>query len=226
MLNIEALTSTTPQPGCALWLNGLPGGGDRIYDLSPYGNHGSIDGAVWHRLPSDLWYLKFDGNDKVDCGDNPSLDFGGGDFTITAWLKPDTTGASDNAAIAKYSDANNRWRFYHRGNGSFSFQAIKNSSVLLNIHVSEVLQAEAWQQLAIAVKGSSICMYKNGRFMGRSDDNASGNIDNTGSVELGGVTLGNPWNGSIALPRIHHRAITGLEIQNRFQREKHLFEVW
>ena len=45
-----------------LYMPGLPGQGTKIWDRSG-GNHGTISGAVWKRLPSGLWYLDFDNVD-------------------------------------------------------------------------------------------------------------------------------------------------------------------
>ncbi|MEM3942803.1 MAG: LamG domain-containing protein [Thermofilaceae archaeon] len=55
-----------------LWMN--EGAGDRVYDLSGNGNHGTIYGATWTRLASGKNALYFDGvDDYVDCGNAPSL---------------------------------------------------------------------------------------------------------------------------------------------------------
>ncbi len=84
----QAIGLSTPPIGCVLDLPGLPGAGNKIYDRSPYGNHGTITGAVWKRLPSGLWVLNFDGSDdRVDCGDDPSLSPGLGDWSISVWIK-------------------------------------------------------------------------------------------------------------------------------------------
>jgi len=45
-----------------------------IYDLSPYVNHGTINGATWVRLPSGLWSLNFDGGDDfISVANSASL---------------------------------------------------------------------------------------------------------------------------------------------------------
>lgn len=54
-----------PNLGTVLYLTGLPGHGDTIYDRSPYGYHGTITGAVWTRLLTNSWVLDFDGSDDV-----------------------------------------------------------------------------------------------------------------------------------------------------------------
>ena len=67
--DIDELIFDPPELGSVLYLTGLPCGGSKIYDRSPYGNHGTITGATWKRLPSGLWYLDLDAlDDYVDCG--------------------------------------------------------------------------------------------------------------------------------------------------------------
>ena len=94
----QAIDLSTPPIGCVLDLPGLPGGGNKIYDRSPYGNIGTIIGATWLRTPSGLWVLSFDGSDDyVDCGSGSSLDITGG-ITVEVWAKCD--GATGSVSIA------------------------------------------------------------------------------------------------------------------------------
>lgn len=75
-----------------------PGSLSSIYDRAPYGNHGTIYGAVWTRLPSGLWVLDFDGSDDyVNCGAGASMAniFDGGG-TVISWINPASGGEGDN----------------------------------------------------------------------------------------------------------------------------------
>ncbi|MEM1631884.1 MAG: LamG domain-containing protein [Thermofilum sp.] len=66
-----------------LWMN--EGAGDRVYDLSGNGNHGTIYGATWTRLASGKSALHFDGvDDRVEVPDNPSNRLGD-EGTLIAW---------------------------------------------------------------------------------------------------------------------------------------------
>ena len=57
LLERDKIVLNPPALGTVLFLSGLPGSGNRIYDRSPYGRLGVITGATWKRLPSGLWYL-------------------------------------------------------------------------------------------------------------------------------------------------------------------------
>jgi len=49
----------------ALWLPLYEGEGTKVGDLSLYGNHGTVYGAVWKQLPTGKWVLVFDGVDDI-----------------------------------------------------------------------------------------------------------------------------------------------------------------
>ena len=86
LVSQNSLVFNPPELGCVLFLPGLPWSSSKIHDRSPYGNHGTITGATWKRLPSGLWYLSFDGiDDYVSLGTSASLNLVD-DFTMMAWL--------------------------------------------------------------------------------------------------------------------------------------------
>jgi len=59
-----------------------------VYDRSPFGNHGTIHGAVWQTLPSGKSVLSFDGvDDYVEVSNSESLKFTNKDeITIAVWV--------------------------------------------------------------------------------------------------------------------------------------------
>ena len=70
ILDVDELVFNPPELGCVLYLPGPPGGGNKIFDCSPYGNHGTITGATWEKTVGGLGCLSFDGTDDyVDFGD-------------------------------------------------------------------------------------------------------------------------------------------------------------
>lgn len=63
------------------------GSGSTAYDTSPFGNNCTINNATWvSGVKGDA--LDFNGFDSyLDCGNDSSLNFGTGNFTIMAWIK-------------------------------------------------------------------------------------------------------------------------------------------
>ena len=226
LLDREELVFNPPDLGCVLYLPGLPGGGSKIDDRSPYGNQGTITGASWKRLPSGLWCLSFDGQDDyVDCGDQASLDIGSNqDFTIEAWIKTADLGVNS-TILSKRAGSGHYYVFRLMDSGKLRF--LWDDGTSGNVDSDSVWDDDAWHLVAIARQGTSVVFYVDGGADG-SDTKTIGDLSNSASFQIGIYNTGqHPFNGSIALPRFYkNRALSALEIQNHFNQEKHLFGVW
>ena len=87
LIDVDEQVFSPPEPGNVLYLPGLCGGSNKIYDRSPYANIGTITGATWGKTPGGVWCLSFDGSDDcVNCGNDASLDIADA-ITIEVWLK-------------------------------------------------------------------------------------------------------------------------------------------
>jgi len=213
-----------PEIGCVLSLTGLPGGGSKIYDRSPYGNIGTIIGATWKRLPSGLWCLSFDGTDDyVDCGTGASLILGTGDFTVEAWANS-VASPKDNwpIVIGRGSTGAGQWMM-RIAYGLLNFYS---SGGAINITGTTDLRDATWHHCAFVRSGDNGFVYVDGdeEKSGAGIDNV--NLNTTTSLKVSSSQFDRHWDGHIALPRIYNRALTALEIQDHFQREKHLFGAW
>ncbi|HUV76187.1 MAG TPA: LamG domain-containing protein [Dehalococcoidales bacterium] len=232
--DIDRLVFEPPEPGCVLYLPGLPGGGSKIYDRSPYGNIGAITGATWKKLPSGLWYLGFDGSDDyVDCGTAASLDMGTGDFSMLVWVYTSYPSDSNAGIISKKagyftngyglhttSVAQAYWRILVHAEDSASNQVQYNNDSNLAI--------DAWYLVAVTFdRDGDATLYIKGDLeeIKSASMSSVGDIDNAHILEIGEAN-GRHHNGYIALPRIYRRVLSALEIQSYFDREKHLFGVW
>ena len=220
--DVNKLVFTSPEPGCVLYLPGLPGGGSRIYDRSPYGNHGTIIGANWAKLPSGPWCLSFDGTDDyVDLGTSSSLNVDSSKQTTwLIWLK--TTNPTDQETLINYSGFNpritiakitgqQRLEWYDSGLGmsvrSDGFDFADNE----------------WHLAVIVLNNTAIAFYGDGVAIG---SDSSGTFTG-GSPDIGVVGGSAAYlSGYMALPRIYHRILSALEIQNDFNLEKQLFGAW
>jgi hypothetical protein len=207
-----------PQLGCILFMPGLPGSGNKIYDRSPYGNIGLITSAVWKRLPAGLWYLEFDGlDDFIECASNASHDITC-DITLKAWVY--WTGTTDFPRIIKKSNEsyglwkqNNAWRFQLQRGAESPYVQTPSGTVVSN----------KWTHLVGTFDGDSLRIYLNGVQQGVAVSPGSFDSNPAGTVMIGGLPS---WKGGLALMEIHRRAWQALEVQHSFNSEKYWFGVW
>ncbi len=101
-VNINGYDYPPAEPGCVLYLPGLPGQGATIWDRSGYGNNGTITGATWERLPSGLWVNSFDGTDDyIDCG--TALPTGYTGLTLVTWIYRSSIDAGEHYIFNKWA---------------------------------------------------------------------------------------------------------------------------
>lgn len=241
LVDRDRLVFDSPELGHVLYLPGLPGGGSSIYDRSPYGNTGTITGATWVRLPSGLWCLSFDGSDFVSIPvktEITSLALG----TIVIWVYQESI-ADDDEAIIGITDAGDassllgfdlntvgadkRLRVLSRNDGVYSVLAAGSTDVIEN----------TWYQIVFQQTGKGYEAYVNA-----NQETLSlivGAVANTdwisyvqdvdtirigARVRSGGTVYFGP--GKLALPRFANRPFSALEVQNLYNREKHLLGAW
>ena len=220
LLDREDLIFNPPQLGCVLYLSGFPGGGNKIHDRSPYGNQGSITGATWKRLPSGLWCLSFDGSDDyVDCGSaiGPTLT---PPFTIEAWAM--RTKGSYNTIFANPPGGNANG-FWFNITTYLDFRTFPNARETWGGTISQ----DTWYHVVAVLDGATATLYINGSEPSTSHADHSDYTVSSSVLKVGILIAADyPFGGYIALPRIHRRALSAFDVQNSFNREKHLFGVW
>jgi hypothetical protein len=201
------------------WLPSVnPRGGNRLFDLSPFRNHGTLT-----NMTNEDWVvsggagaLDFDGvNDLVSCG-RPIL-LGSGDFTISTWvylavIDDDQvfagnygTGASNLTGVQigttkAYTTpplAANRFNFYLGSHLQSNF----------------VFSATTWYHLVAVRRGGVVSLYVNGVF--DISGTRSNSIGSTIAWTLGSGPnySGEEMTGRIDDSRVYNRALTPPEIR-------------
>ena len=213
----DSVVFDPPELGCALYLPGLPGGGSKIYDRSPYGNHGSITGAAWTRLASGLWVLSFDGLDDYieKTGFTPDLQ-ATADFTILMWIYPKAGGYAEQHIVGLANV-----QFYRKTTALY----YKETATLVK---AGAISEDNWNQVGIVRGGDgSRELFSQGISINSGTEASPGNPGSRlriGDVHNGSGSLN--FNGFIALGRLFSRKLSALEIRNSFDREKRPFGVW
>lgn len=223
IIDKDSVIFNPPQAGCVLYMPGIPGAGGRIYDRSHYGNHGDVNGAIWKKAPEGLWYLSFDGiDDYISIGNHASLNFGGSSFTVQLWMLLRGTYGD---LIGKYNSGQaGRWGFSIKNSTTIRFYTQSESPELAVYNL-----ANGWQFLAFVIdrKDDNIRIYQQGKLMDEAVFTPQ-SFGNTADLTIGRFT--SPQWGNLSCDAvmfsIHRHALSGLEIQDNFNMEKHLFGAW
>lgn len=222
-VQIKERTADPPQLGCVLYLPGLPGGDSVIYDRSPYGNHGTITGAVWRRLLSSRWYLYHDGlDDYVRIAHAASLMPAQG--TLMFWLNT-AQPASNEVIISKDKGDGNRVAVWLEGN-KLKIGLMKSGGwPFILAPVSQTFPADTWTHVAwtFGESGVGTKQYQNAADVTNAIYGSAASEDGLDHITAGDLILmlwSSYQEGGLALVQLHNRVFSALEIQNTFDREK------
>ena len=220
---LERVRFEPPELGTVLALSDKIPTGATILDNSPFGNHGTITGATWVRLPSGLYALSYDGTDDyVNCGQKASLNITN---TITFECWGNLT-----------SVAGDTQYFLGRTAGSFTntMRFLPTGEVRIYHYLPVTLEAYetttatvangVWTHIRYVGNGASFAIYFND-----IDANA---VQNAGTHSVNWNLAGNLWvggdeggatrriAGKIALVKICPAVMS-----SHYQQTKHLFGV-
>ncbi len=235
ILDVEELVFSPPELGGVLSLPGPSGGGSKIHDRSPYGDVGTITGATWIRLPGGLFCPGFDGvDDKVTCPHISPFAWGTAtDYTFLAWINT-TANMSYGVVIDKSQNTPriyNRLRVRSNALGGVVDAYVQVGATETNPVGTARVNDGIWHLIGFSHRRgvtSGAVIYVDGKIDGQANG-ISVDMTNTQKLGIGqsDSQVDNAWfNGKIALPRVYNYIPSALEIQNHFDREKHLFGVW
>ncbi len=152
--------------------------GSKLTDESGYGNHGTITGATWTRLPR-LWGLSFDGDDYVDCGNNISLQTTN-NLTGGMWFKTPATLATETGAawangksnISKYTTTGDQRSWLIGRGASVTLQTMNKLYIALGDPVDGTFEyrgyynsnllVSTWYHSVITFASGTLILYMNG----------------------------------------------------------------
>lgn len=121
--------------------------------------------------------LDFDGvDDRIDCGNNSSLQISGNEITLEAWIFPTYWKANpyEGCVINKESSAggDNGYMLRVGDNGKINFNIGSNGWNELTSDMN-TLQLNSWQHIAATYDGTSMTIYKDGIAVISSNFNGS-----------------------------------------------------
>jgi len=211
------------------------GTGATTYDSSGKNNTGTLtNGPTWTTGKVGN-ALSFDGvDDYVNCGNKPSLNFGTGDFSIEAWVKPNpaaynygspASGNKHPEILGKKYQYNNYYPGYmvyldYRNKGVMQIRIndgsfINDNTPMPNIDVFSKFTDGNWRHITFVVSPrNQVKFYLDGQYLDTQSITLTGSTDNNEYFDIGGrPEEPHKFNGTIDEARVYNRALSAAEIK-------------
>ena len=192
-----------------------PRGGNRLFDLSPFGNHGTLT-----NMNNDDWVvsggagaLDFDGtNDFVAANNQPILST---QYTISAWVYARTPATESSIAALRSSTTTNPVAFQLYLYTSKATLTVRDDAGNIAEIVGNTVSANQWSLITGVRRGNTIEVFVNGVSGGTATATFGTITANSllfGALNAGG-SIGTYFNGQLDDIRIYNRALTPPEIR-------------
>lgn len=158
----------------------------------------------------------FDGvDDRIDVADDPSLDFGGGAFTVSAWLLLEVAPGLRACAVTKTyaTQFNNAWTICIEPDLRTHFYTIGNSVPHIQNSTAPITLGQ-WHHVAVEWSGTQKVTFIDG--VSLASDVVSAVDFDTNDIHIGAdVDAGNTsqqWTGKVADVRIYNEALSASDV--------------
>ena len=184
------------------------------------GSNGTISGATFD---SELGnYLDFDGsNDYISVPSTSStpVDFSAKNYTIEAWIKPNTASASTDPILSKYgtTDSLRSINFNYASNGKLRlFERATGTDV--SHDSTSTLTLNRWTHVAVTRTSSQVKLYIDGSLDNTISSTFTPNNGGSQNINIGSQANGqyNFFDGQIGQVRIYSSALTQDQIRQNF----------
>lgn len=202
-----------------------PGSGTSIFDLSPNGFTGTLNGPTYSSTNGGI--LVFDGvNDYIDTNQSLASE----QFTLMAWVKSSNT-TNFQMIFSKETNAGLPWNyrlFLYQTTGDLLGDMAKVGSSSA-ITYSQNLADGTWHMVAFSRNTTTdkMRLYIDGNFVKEDTDTmTAGTIQNAQEVWIGFSAFSGgsyPFNGNIAATFIYNRPLTDAEVFSNFMVTKTRF---
>jgi hypothetical protein len=197
-----------------------------VFDFSSIGNNGTVNpGVTWNGTEDSCKFggcFDFDGSSGyIDMG-NPadnSLDFETGNFTISAWVRPDSAGDTTDWIVMKRNSnpfygivtiATNAFRFW--------ISDAEADRIEANSDNNKFTPGGAWVHV-VGVRDSQTTakLYINGVLNGSGTNVDFGNVSNSGSFYIGRQDTAEEFDGMIDDVAVWNRTFSNVEVLDLYR---------
>jgi hypothetical protein len=192
------------------------GSGTTAADSSGKGNHATIVGTPkWVTGVSGL-ALEFDGDDRVDCGKDPSLDITA-PMTMMIWARSNVMGethTTNPGVFAKADQASGwSWQLRYKAVGTPGYMGFQfnpqGGGTRVWVSVGQNLEVGEWYHITGVADGTNAICYLNGQ---EKDKKPLVNfVKSTGNLYIG-YEGWVPWEGAADDARVYNHALSEPEI--------------
>jgi regulation of enolase protein 1 (concanavalin A-like superfamily) len=209
----------TDPAGLTGWWKMNDGAGSTAADSSGSAANGAITGGAWGSGKRS-GALVFDGNDKMACGTNASLN-GTTPFSVSAWVKIPASHAAQAIVIQQRGPAdastngyNGQYQLRINADGKPSFWVYGNGANQWDFTASTAVHDDQWHHLLAVRDGTEGRIYIDGTLAGSASGTVRSLVSNI-PVYMGcdGRDNNRFLSGSLDEVRIYNRALSGDEIQ-------------
>jgi hypothetical protein len=198
-----------------------PGTGTAWFDLSGNANNGTLRNSPTYGT-DNLGKFVFDAvNDDIDCGNNSSINFGTGDFTVSVWFRRFSNATTNLRLLSKAAggdsaNAANAGFCFFGSDAGLSF-AINPTAARTIISAGNFSVNEWVNVVGLLERGVSVRTYKNAVQVATATA-PTGSVSGTTSLFFGSNVGANLfWAGEISNVSLYNRALTAQEVQQNFQ---------
>jgi hypothetical protein len=194
-----------------------PGTGTAWTDISNNSNSGNILGGVTYQS-SNKGIFSFDGvDDRVNCGNNSSINFGEGDFTLSIWFRRFNSATTNLRLLSKGAggDTADQAGFAIFGSNTSCTFIINPSGTRVSVSLSYSIN-EWVNATCILERGVNMRVYKNSVLI-NTNTAPVGSVTGASSLSIGdNQDVNLRWYGDIASLYLYNRALTNNEIIQNF----------
>jgi hypothetical protein len=207
--------TTTPTSFTSLYT-----AGNTIRDLSGTGNNGTLRNFPTYSN-DNLGKFIFNGvNNDIDCGNNSSINFGTGNFTVSLWFRRFSSATTNSRVLSKaagddIADAATAGFAFFGNNGGINF-AVNPTGTRTIISAATYSLNEWVNVVGVVERGVNMRSFKNANLVD-STTAPVGSVSGTTSLFIGcnaGINVF--WAGEVSNVLIYNRALTNAEIQQNF----------